>query len=209
MSLYDESPKEQGLLIVLSGPSGVGKDSIIDALREEDPRRFHSVSMTTRTPRKGEIDGHSYHFTSRENFEDLISKGEILEFDVYCGEYYGTPKAPVDRMILENTDILLDLTVKGALELKANYPNAVIVFITASTEEALRERLIGRGTETIEAIEARLLAARQELLQIEQFDYWVINDVVSEAAACVSAIMRAEKRRIARLFVDECDLGTV
>ncbi len=209
MTLYDNIPEERGLLIVLSGPSGVGKNSIIDALRTEDPQRFHSVSMTTRTPRIGEVDGHSYHFTTRENFERLMTEGEILEYDIYCDEYYGTPKEPVDRMIAQNIDILLDLTVKGALELKANCPNAVIIFVTSSTEEALRERLNARGTETEKAIEARLMTARKELLQIEHFDYWVLNDEVEQAAADISAIMRAEKRRIARLFVDECDLGTV
>ena len=209
MITYERSFDEQGLLVVLSGPSGVGKNSIIDALRREDPRRFHSVSMTTRKPRKDEQEGTSYHFTSKEHFEQLISQGEILEYDTYCGEYYGTPKGPIDRMIEENTDVLLDLTVKGALELKNNCPSAVIVFITASSEETLRKRLTGRGTESPEAIERRLEAARDELATISLFDYWVINDVIEDAAAAVSAIMRAEKRRTARFFVDDCDLVTV
>lgn len=204
---YELIREERGLLVVLSGPSGVGKNSIIDALREEDPRRFHSVSMTTRQPRRGEVDGLSYHFTDKDHFESLIEAGEILEYDLYCDEYYGTPKEPVDRMTRQHIDILLDLTVKGALELKKNCPNAVIIFVTASSEEALKERLLARGTETPEAIEKRLMTARKELQVMDQFDYWVINDVIAEAAADVSAIIKAEKRRISRFFVDECELG--
>ena len=206
MTSYERSLEERGLLIVLSGPSGVGKNSIIDALRQEDPKRFHSVSMTTRPPRKDEQEGVSYYFTSKSHFEELIRRDEILEYDSYCDEYYGTPREPIDRMTDQNVDILLDLTVKGALELKRNCPNAVIVFVTASTEEALRERLMNRGTESEDAIDKRLETAREEMTKIDLFDYWVINDLISEAANDVSAIIRAEKRRTLRFFVDECDL---
>ncbi|NLA95920.1 MAG: guanylate kinase [Clostridiaceae bacterium] len=206
MISYERSLEERGLLLVLSGPSGVGKNSIIDALRREDPRRYHSVSMTTRQPRRDEEDGVSYIFTTREQFEKLIRCGEILEYDTYCGEYYGTPRAPIDRMVRQNVDILLDLTVKGALELKRNCPDAVIIFITASTEAALRERLLKRGTESAGEIDKRLETAREELARMNLFDYWVVNDVIEDAAANVSAIMRAEKRRTLRFFVDECDL---
>lgn len=206
MISYEHSLEERGLLVVLSGPSGVGKNSIIDELRREDPRRYHSVSMTTRPPRKDEEDGLSYFFTTKEQFEELIRSGEILEYDSYCGEYYGTPRAPIERMAGQNLDILLDLTVKGALELKRNCPEAVIIFITASTEEALRQRLLKRGTESAGEIDKRLETAREELARINLFDYWVVNDVIEEAAAHVSAIMKAEKRRTLRFFVDECDL---
>ncbi len=206
MIRYERSLEEGGLLIVLSGPSGVGKNSIIDELRRQDPQRYHSVSMTTRQPRKDEVDGRSYHFTTREHFEELIRRGEILEYDLYCQEYYGTPREPIDRMVRQNVDILLDLTVKGALELKRNCPDSVIIFVTASTEEALRERLMKRGTESAEEIDKRLETAREELSRIDLFDYWVVNDVIGEAAADVAAIMKAEKRRTARFFVDECDL---
>ncbi len=206
MISYEHSLEERGLLVVLSGPSGVGKNSIIDELRREDPRRYHSVSMTTRPPRKDEEDGLSYFFTTKEQFEELIRSGEILEYDSYCGEYYGTPRAPIERMAGQNLDILLDLTVKGALELKRNCPEAVIIFITASTEEALRQRLLKRGTESAGEIDKRLETAREELARINLFDYWVVNDVIEDAAANVSAIMRAEKRRTLRFFVDECDL---
>ena len=183
MVTYEQSLDQRGLLVVLTGPSGVGKNSIIDALREEDPRFFHSVSMTTRQPRKGEHTGIAY-----------------------CGEYYGTPSAPIDRMIQDNIDVLLDLTVNGALELKRKCPNAIIIFITASTEEALRDRLLARGTESEEAIESRLATAREELGRINLFDYWVINDVIAATASDIRAIVKAEKRRVSRFFVDECTL---
>ena len=203
MANHELSLEEKGLLIVISGPSGVGKNTVIDALRAEDPRRFHSVSMTTREPRKGEEEGVAYHFTSKEDFEALIDQGEILEYDSYCGHYYGTPKAPIERLVRDRIDVLLDLTIKGAIELKRNFPNAVTVFLTAPSEEALRERLQARGTESEEAIDSRLRAARRELQEMGRFDYWVVNDRLADAAADVSAIIRAEKRRIARCFVDE------
>lgn len=209
MVMYERCLGEGSLLVVLTGPSGVGKNSIIDALRKQDPSFFHSVSMTTRQPREGEKDGVSYHFTTKERFEALIHRGDMLEYDTYCGEYYGTPKAPIDRMIQANTDVLFDLTVKGALELKRNCPNAVIIFMTTSTEEALRVRLLARGTESEEAIGIRLAAAREELSRIHLFDYWVINDVIEKTAIDVSAIIRAEKRRVSRFFVDECPSETV
>lgn len=203
MATFEQGLEEKGLLIVISGPSGVGKNTVIDALREEDSRRFHSVSMTTRKPRKGEENGVAYHFTTKERFEALIGQGEILEYDTYCGQYYGTPKAPIERLVRDRIDVLLDLTIKGAIEVKRNFPNAVTVFLTAPSEEALRERLRARGTETEEAIDSRLRAARKELMELGQFDYWVINDRVADAAADVSAIIRAEKRRVRRNFVDE------
>ena len=124
MMRYEQSLDESGLLVVLSGPSGVGKNSIIDALRREDPSRYHSVSMTTRPPRGDEKDGIAYSFTSKAHFEDLTRQGAILEYDTYCGEYYGTPKEPIDRLIGQRIDILLDLTVKGALEVKRQCPTA-------------------------------------------------------------------------------------
>ncbi|NLA71880.1 MAG: guanylate kinase [Clostridiaceae bacterium] len=206
MVTYEQSLDQRGLLVVLTGPSGVGKNSIIDALREEDPRFFHSVSMTTRQPRKGEHNGIAYHFTTKDRFEELTRRGDILEYDTYCGEYYGTPSAPIDRMIQDNIDVLLDLTVNGALELKRKCPNAIIIFITASTEEALRDRLLARGTESEEAIESRLATAREELGRINLFDYWVINDVIADTASDIRAIVKAEKRRVSRFFVDECTL---
>ncbi len=197
-----ERKKDRGLLVVLSGPSGVGKDSIIRELVKEDPSRFHSVSMTTRKPRRDEEEGRSYYFTGKEDFEKMIQKGEILEYDTYLEEYYGTPKAPIEQMIEEDIDVFLDLTIKGALELKKNYPGAVIVFITAPDCDTLRHRLLCRGTETAEVIEKRLRAAEEEIRNIQRFDYWVENDRIPDAAADVAAIIRAEKRRTSRHFLD-------
>ncbi|HHW93332.1 MAG TPA: guanylate kinase [Clostridiaceae bacterium] len=200
---------KRGLLIVLSGPSGVGKDSIINALIEDDPSLFHSISTTTREPRKGEIEGVSYHFITKNAFSALIDAGDMLEYDLYCDEYYGTPKSLINEKTERGIDVLLDLTVKGALILKENDPNAVLIFLIAPSKEALRARLLARGTEEPELIEQRLKTAERELGYIESFDFLVINDEVQNAVSDVKAIMRAEKRRVARLFVDESESYSV
>ncbi len=198
-----KAKKKRGLLVVLTGPSGVGKNSLIDALKADDPTLFHSISMTTREPRKGEVHGVSYHFTSKEDFRALIEAGEVLEFDIYLDEYYGTPKATIVEKTENEVDVLLDLTVRGALELKENYPDAILIFISAPSEKALRDRLLARGTETPERIEQRLKTAQDELNRIQYFDYLVVNGKVEEASSDIQAIIRAEKRRVDRLFVDE------
>ncbi len=207
--MNSQAADKRGLLVVLTGPSGVGKNSIIEALRADDPSLFHSVSMTTRDPRKGETDGVSYHFASKERFQALVDAGEILEFDMYCGAYYGTPKAPITEKTEHGTDVLLDLTVKGALEIRKNDPGAVLIFVSAPSEKALRDRLLARGTESPERIEQRLKTARDELNQIQYFDYLVVNNNVEEARADIQAIIRAEKRRITRLFVDGSEPDSV
>lgn len=199
----------RGLLIVLSGPSGVGKNSIIDRVREMRERTVHSVSMTTRAPRAGEVDGVAYHFTTKARFEALIEQGDMLEYDEYCGAYYGTPRRPIDAMNRDNIDVLLDLTVKGALALKQTCPNAVIIFVLPPSEAALTERLTTRGTEPPEVVRRRILKARDEFRAMREFDYWVLNDVVDDAARRVNAIIDAEKHRISRLFVDDMPLKPV
>ncbi len=196
---------KRGLLVVLSGPSGVGKDSIIKALIASDPSLFHSISVTTRKPRTGEENGVAYYFVSKDEFRALIDEGDMLEHDFYCDEYYGTLKSLIAEKTDRGIDVLLDLTVKGALELRKNDPNAVLVFLIAPSLDVLRERLIDRGTESLERIEQRLKTAEREMGYIESFDYLVINDVVENAVSDIRAIMRAEKRRVTRLFVDESE----
>lgn len=195
--------KKRGLLVALSGPSGVGKDSMIRALIADDPSLFHSISVTTREPRKGEVNGVAYHFVSKEEFRAMIDAGDILEYDLYCDEYYGTPKSLIAEKTDKGIDVLLDLTVKGALELKKNDPQAVLVFLMAPSLEVLRKRLVERGTESPERIEQRLKTAEREIGCVKSFDYLVINDAMANAVQDIKAIMKAENRRVTRLFVDE------
>ncbi len=201
--------KNRGLLVVLSGPSGVGKNSMIRALIDDDPNLFHSISVTTREPRKGEIDGVAYHFVSKDKFRALIGAGDMLEYDLYCDEYYGTLQSLITEKTDKGIDVLLDLTIKGALELKKNDPNAVLIFLMPPSLDALRERLLDRGTESRERIEQRLKTAEREMGCIDSFDYLVINDAVEDAVEDIKAIMRAEKRLVTRSFVDESEADRV
>ena len=205
MSNAQKVSKKRGLLVVLSGPSGVGKDSVIKALIEDNPSLFHSISVTTRKPRAGEENGVAYHFVSKEEFRSLIDEGDMLEYDFYCDEYYGTLKSLITEKTDKGIDVLLDLTVKGALELRKNDSNGVLVFLMAPSLDVLRKRLVDRGTESLERIDQRLKTAEREMGCIESFDYLVINDVVEDAVSDIKAIMRSEKRRVTRLFVDESE----
>ena len=205
MSNSQKASHKRGLLVVLSGPSGVGKDSVIKALIEDNPSLFHSISVTTRKPRAGEENGVAYHFVSKEEFRSLIDEGDMLEYDFYCDEYYGTLKSLITEKTDKGIDVLLDLTVKGALELRKNDSNGVLVFLMAPSLDVLRKRLVDRGTESLERIDQRLKTAEREMGCIESFDYLVINDVVEDAVSDIKAIMRSEKRRVTRLFVDESE----
>ena len=205
MSNAQKVSKMRGLLVVLSGPSGVGKDSVIKALIADNPSLFHSISVTTRKPRAGEENGVAYHFVSKEEFRSLIDEGDMLEYDFYCDEYYGTLKSLITEKTDKGIDVLLDLTVKGALELRKNDSNGVLVFLMAPSLDVLRKRLVDRGTESLERIDQRLKTAEREMGCIESFDYLVINDVVEDAVSDIKAIMRSEKRRVTRLFVDESE----
>ncbi|HHX19125.1 MAG TPA: guanylate kinase [Clostridiaceae bacterium] len=205
MSNSQKASHKRGLLVVLSGPSGVGKDSVIKALIADNPSLFHSISVTTRKPRAGEENGVAYHFVSKEEFRSLIDEGDMLEYDFYCDEYYGTLKSLITEKTDKGIDVLLDLTVKGALELRKNDSNGVLVFLMAPSLDVLRKRLVDRGTESLERIDQRLKTAEREMGCIESFDYLVINDVVEDAVSDIKAIMRSEKRRVTRLFVDESE----
>ncbi|NLC89642.1 MAG: guanylate kinase [Clostridiaceae bacterium] len=191
-----------GITLVVSGPSGVGKNSVINALRERYNDIRHSVSVTTRPPREAEIDGVHYYFRTKAEFEAMIAEGEILEYDIYCGEYYGTPRSPLERMRREGINVLLDLTVKGALSLKESYPNAVLLFLIPPSETALRERLLNRATESQEIIQTRLSESWEEMNSACEFDYLVVNDDLLQAVQDIEAIYWAEKHRTSRLFID-------
>ena len=194
--------QKEGITLAVSGPSGVGKNSVISALRERYNDIRHSVSVTTRLPREDEIDGVHYYFRSKTEFEEMIAEGEILEYDIYCDEYYGSPKSPSERMRSEGINVMLDLTVAGALALKNNYANSVLVFLIPPSEAVLHELLSNRGTESKVHIESRLSEAREEMNSALEFDYLVVNDDLLQAVRDIEAIYWAERHRTSRLFID-------
>lgn len=185
----------EGLLLCISGPSGVGKGTAIERLMEDDPELWLSVSMTTRSPRPGEVDGVSYYFTSREEFERMLAAGEILEHDEFCGNYYGTPLKPIRDRIADGRDVLLDVTVAGALAIQRQIPSAVCVFLLPPDMPTLYKRLKDRATETEEQLAKRLQKAKEEINQAPRFDYIVVNERIRATADSLEAIMEAERCR--------------
>lgn len=188
----------RGILVCVSGPSGVGKGTVIRRLRSLEPGILHSVSATTRPIRPGETDGVSYHFVSRTRFEEMIAEGEVLEYDEYCGNYYGTPAAPLEEAVSRGTDVVMDVTVPGSLAVLERMPEAVSVFLLPPSFEELRNRLMRRGTERPDEMEKRLEKARSELGKASLFDYVVTNDSVEAAAGLIQSIIRAERSRYKR-----------
>ncbi len=188
----------KGLLISVSGPSGTGKGSVLAKLKELDPSFGSSISVTTREPREGEKDGVDYYFKSKEEFTKMVEEGEIIEYDEFVGNFYGTPTIALQEMSEGGTDVLLDLTIAGSLALKENFEQSVTIFLLAPSYEELENRLRGRGTDTDESIEARLEMARQETNYVGHFDYVVVNDNLDDAVNKIMSIITAEKCRCAR-----------
>ena len=193
-----------GLLFVVSGPSGAGKDTLVDALRERMPRLRYSVSATTRDPRPGEIEGEHYFFVSRDAFEARRSQGGFLEWREYNENLYGTPRDFMESTLAQGYDLIMKPEVNGALAVKAAYPDAVLIFLVPDRFSQLRERLLARRTETNEEIASRLEIAHQEMKFIRQFDYIVINEQgkPEQATADLQAIVQAERFRIHRYSDD-------
>ena len=196
--------KERGLLIVLSGPSGVGKGTVCRALREEEDNNLqYSVSATTRKPREGEVEGVHYFFKSREEFERMIEQKELLEHAEFVGNYYGTPVEWVRETLESGQDVILEIEVQGAVQVKELLPEAVFLFLAPPSLQELRNRLIGRGTESEEVIKQRLLVAREEIELMDAYDYVVTNDEVDKAIDRIKAIVTAEhckRERVASLY---------
>ncbi|MEW6446995.1 MAG: guanylate kinase [Bacillota bacterium] len=185
----------QGLLLVISGPSGVGKGTICRALNELDPSVHLSISVTTRPPREGEREGREYFFLSEERFQELIEKDELLEWARVYTYYYGTPRRPVMEARNAGKDVVLEIDVQGGFKVREKCPDSVLIFIFPPSIRELRSRLSRRGTEDADAIETRLRWAQEELRCYNRYDYVVVNDRVEEAVAKINAIRTAEKCR--------------
>ncbi len=188
-----------GLLVVLSGPSGVGKGTVRKALFElEKHDLVYSISMTTRPPREGEVHGEDYYFVSREEFETRIKTNGFLEWAEFVGHYYGTPKDKIQEQLEAGKEVVLEIEVEGALQVRKQMPEAVFIFIAPPTKEALYTRLLSRGTETTDVILARMEKAKREFPIAHKYDYIVINDEVTNAADRILAIIRAEHAKTER-----------
>ena len=192
---------ERGLLIVFSGPSGVGKGTVRQEIFSTPDHKFeYSVSMTTRAQRPGEVDGKDYFFRSREEFEELIRKGQMLEYAEYVGNYYGTPLTYVNETLDKGIDVFLEIEVQGALQVKKKVPDAVFIFLTPPDLNELEERLVGRGTDYEEVIAQRIERAREEIALMSEYDYAIVNDEVPLAAERVKRVIEAEHFRVDRVI---------
>lgn len=186
----------KGLLIIVSGPSGAGKGTICKELIKRDPTIVVSVSATTRPPRNGEVDGLSYHFMNREEFVELIDNNGFLEHACVYDNFYGTPKKFVIDKITNGENVLLEIDIQGALQVKNKYPEGIFVFILPPSMSTLKDRIVGRGSETPESLEKRLSSAYTEIEQIRNYDYFIVNDTVETATDILQAVITAEKNRV-------------
>ena len=196
---------KKGLLLVVSGPSGCGKGTIMKELLSRNDSLFLSVSATTRAPRPGEIDGTHYFFLSREKFEEEIAQDGMIEHACYCDNYYGTPKRAVFDRLEKGEDVILEIEVQGAMQVMEKYHEAVSIFIIPPSMEELERRLTDRNTEDSQTIAKRMKAACDEMKFASKYDYIVVNDTVTAAAEEIEAIIRAEKSRTVRMadFLDK------
>ena len=192
---------ERGLLIVLSGPSGVGKGTVRKAIFDTEENDFqYSISMTTRKQREGEVDGVDYYFRSREEFEAMIEAGEMLEYAEYVGNYYGTPLTYVNQTLDEGKDVFLEIEVQGAKQVKDKVPDGVFIFLTPPDLAELKSRIIGRGTDEMSVIEERMAVAREEIEMMALYDYAVVNDEVPLAVQRIKDIIASEHFRVDRVI---------
>ena len=189
----------QGILFIISAPSGAGKTTLAARLFQEAPDLRPSISYTTRAPRKGEVNGREYHFVNEEQFIQMRNAGAFAEWASVHGSFYGTPRAPVDEAIAQGRDLLLDIDVQGATQLKATYPESVSLFVFPPSWHELERRLRGRGTDSEGVIARRLQRAREEARAFFTYDYWIVNDNVERAVSLLHAILTAERARVARL----------
>lgn len=192
------SRMNRGRLFIISGPSGSGKDTVLKEIFKCCPEIEFSISSITRPMREGEIEGEKYNFISRERFEQMIENDELLEHNVFVGNYYGTPKAPVQRAIDEGRDMIIEVDVNGAFQIKEKLPDSVSIFIMPPSLEVLRERLSGRGTEKAEIIEKRMAEALWEIARAVEYDYIVVNDVLEQAVSDAVSVIKTDRMRADR-----------
>lgn len=192
--------KGKGILLVISGPSGVGKGAICKELCRDNSRIKMSVSATTRAPRPGEKEGISYFYKTRDEFENMIANGEFLEYmQVFGSNYYGTPRAYVEEQLKYGNDIILEIDVNGALAVKRSGTECVMIFIAPPSMRELHKRLVGRSTENDEAVRRRFETASKEITAIMEYDYVIVNDVLNDAIEAVKSIILAEHHRVCRI----------
>lgn len=191
--------KKQGLLIVLSGPSGSGKNTVCDEVKKNNSNIWESISTTSRKPRKGEEDGKAYYFVSTEEFEKNIEDDKMLEWAKFAGNYYGTPKESVQKHLDKGEDVILVIEIQGALQIKKKLPQALFIFLLPPSMRELKRRLTDRHTESEEKILERFETAYKEINEISKYNYVIINDKVEEAAQKLDAIIKAERCRVDRI----------
>lgn len=192
---------ERGLLIVLSGPSGVGKGTVRKAIFDSEENDFqYSISMTTRKMREGEVEGVDYYFRTKEEFEAMIEAGEMLEYAQYVGNYYGTPLSYVNETLDKGKDVFLEIEVQGAEQVKEKVPDGVFIFLTPPDLSELKSRIVGRGTDDHDVIEERMRVAREEIEMMALYDYAVVNDEVPFAVKRIKEIIASEHFRVDRVI---------
>ncbi|MBP3705756.1 MAG: guanylate kinase [Clostridia bacterium] len=188
----------KGRLYIVSGPSGAGKDTVLSEVFQYCPEISFSISSVTRPMRPGEIQGEKYNFISKEKFEQMITLNQLLEHNVFVGNYYGTPKEPVEKCLNEGKDMIIEIDVNGAAQIKKNMPQAISIFIMPPSFSALRDRLTNRGTDSSDIIERRITVAYDEIARATEYDYIVVNDDLGSAVQDFVSIIKSERLKTSR-----------
>jgi len=188
----------KGKVFMISGPSGSGKDTVLKLLFGKYPGIRFSISSVTRPMREGEVEGEKYNFISAEKFQNMINNDELLEYNEFVGNFYGTPRKPVEEAVNNGQDIIVEIDVNGAAQIRKKIPDAISIFIMPPSLEILKARLSGRGTETADIVEKRLNAALDEIKRAVEYDYIVVNDVLDEAVSDIASIITSEQLRVSR-----------